>query len=349
MPSKSLQKQAHLILMQMTNWNIRFWEYEFFALQWLWLLLILPLLLFYLWWIERKRKGDVKFSATKSDQSELGNPWISRWRSVSIGIFGFIFALLVFAMAKPFHWASYDGNNKEFKDGIDIILTIDISGSMDIADLKPSRLEAAKKVAKEFVDGRDGDRIGLVAYAGEAYTSCPPTLDYKVLKKQIDGLGEEFIRGGTAIGLGLATAVTQLRSDSLKSKVIILLTDGVDESNEISPEKATVLAKAKNIRVYTIGVGGDGQSMMGAFFGSSIDEARLKRIAKMTDGKYFRAKDTKGLREIYKEIEKLEKRKMEDKHFKSEPPSNPTAFLNWALLLMLLTLGVNYILFKNNE
>ncbi|MCH2224362.1 MAG: VWA domain-containing protein [Crocinitomicaceae bacterium] len=342
----------------LTNWNIRFWEYEFFSPEWLWLLCIVPILLILLYFLERNRKGEFKYSRSSTDQKSLSSSWIHWIRQLSILLFGIIASLLIFAMAKPFHWSQYDDFDIEYKNGIDIVIAMDVSGSMLAQDFKPNRLEAAKKVAKEFVDGRKGDRIGLVAYAGEAYTACPPTLDYHILKKQIDAINGDQIEGGTAIGIGLGTAVTRLRSDSLKSKVIILLTDGMDGGSEISPLMAAKLAKAKNIRVYTIGLGSDGVALapVQTPFGiqytpqqSEVGEVELMQIADVTNGKYFRATDEKSLKSIYDEIEKLEKRKMEDQHFKSEPPSFPQAFLNWAFLLALLTWSGNYIIFKHNE
>lgn len=300
----------------------------------------------------------MKYSGKVSDQRNIGSTWIVRLREAMLLIYGIIMAMLIFAMAKPFHWSMYEAHHKEYKDGIDIVITMDVSGSMLAQDFKPNRLEASKKVAKEFVDGRKGDRIGLVAYAGEAYTACPPTLDYDILKKQIDNISGDFIGGGTAIGVGLGTAVTRLRSDSLTSKVIILLTDGVDGGADITPMMAAELAKSKNIRVYTIGVGstGEASTLVNTPFGSyyqtadvEIDEETLKKIAAKTGGQYFRATDEKSLRKIYEEIEKLEKRKMEDEHFKSEPPPNPQAFLNWALVLALSVWGVNYLLFRRND
>jgi Ca-activated chloride channel family protein len=342
----------------LTNWNIRFWEYEFFAEGWLWLLLIVPPVMYILYRRDRKSRGQAKYTRSVEDQRRIGSTWILRLREGVIFCYGFILVMLIFAMAKPFHWSMYEDHHKEYKDGIDIIITLDVSGSMLAQDFKPNRLEASKKVAKEFVDGRKGDRIGLVAYAGEAYTACPPTLDYTILKKQIDGISGDYIMGGTAIGVGLGTAVTRLRSDTLASKVIILLTDGVDGGADITPMMAAELARSKNIRVYTIGVGSTGQastmvqSPFGPIFQSAdveIDEVTLKKIADRTGGKYFRATDEKSLKKIYEEIEKLEKRKMEDEHFKSEPPPNPMAFLNWAFLLSLITWAVNYTLFKQNE
>ncbi|MFT5858703.1 MAG: Ca-activated chloride channel family protein [Flavobacteriaceae bacterium] len=342
----------------LTNWNIRFWEYEFFSSGWLWLMCAVPVVLFIIYRLERNRKGEVKYSRTIKDQKSIGSRWIVYVRDLNLLLYGIIACLLIFGMAKPYNEADYDGSDNDFKDGIDIVIAMDVSGSMLAMDFLPNRLEAAKKVAKEFVDGRKGDRIGLVAYAGEAFTACPPTLDYAVLKKQIDQINGDYIEGGTAIGIGLGTAVTRLRSDSIKSKVIILLTDGQDGGSEISPIMAAELAKSKNIRVYTIGVGstGESQSPGNGPFGinfqpleAEIDEVTLKEIAKITDGQYFRATDEESLREIYAEIEKLEKRKMEDNHFKSEPPSNPMAFLNWAFVLALISWSLNYLVFKTNE
>lgn len=344
----------------LTNWNIRFWEYEFLSPQWLWLLCIVPVLLFLIYRFERSRKGEVKYSGRTEAQRALGSKWIGRLRELNLLIYGVIAALLIFAMAKPFHWANYDNYDKDFKNGIDIVITMDVSGSMLAMDFTPNRLEAAKEVAKEFIDGRKGDRIGLVAYAGAAYTACPPTLDYSILKQQIDAISDNYLEGGTAIGEGLGLAVTRLRSDSLKSKVVILLTDGMDggDPDKEAPLDAAALAKAKNVRVYTIGVGSHGttQSPIVTPFGThyqtteiEINEPELRKIASMTGGKYFRATDEENLRKIYKEIETLEKRKIEDQHFKSEPPSNPSGYLNWALVLALLTWTTNYIIFKHND
>jgi Ca-activated chloride channel homolog len=340
------------------NWNIKFWEYEFFAINWLWLLCIVPIVVFILFRFEKNKSGEVKYTGKAETQRALGSKWVVRLRELIIIVYGLIAALLIMAMAKPFHREMFDKYDKHFKDGIDIVIAMDVSGSMLAEDFYPNRLEASKRVAKEFIDGREGDRIGLVAYAGEAYTACPPTLDYEVLKKQIDKMNGAGMMGGTAIGVGLGTAVTRLRKDSIHSKVIILLTDGMDGGTELPPLVAADLAKAKGIRVYTIGVGSTGQTRgrVNSVFGSystsmeaQIDEDILKKIAKKTNGKYFRAKDEESLKNIYKEIETLEKRKIEDTQFKSEPPPNPQAFMNWAILLTVLTWCTQYMLFKTNE
>lgn len=342
-----------------TGLNIRFWEYDFFAPYWLWLLLLLPVLFFFLWRSEKKKPGEWKYTGNVSSQKQYGSKFIHLIRKGLIVNACLILALLIIAMAKPYNWNDHIENNHDYKNGIDIILTIDISGSMLEMDFQPNRIEAAKKVAKEFVDGRKGDRIGLVAYAGAAYTACPATTDYDVLKKQIDALNcYANIEGGTAIGVGLGTAVTRLRNDSIPSKVIILLTDGSNNMGEISPDEAADLAKAKNVRVYTIGVGAasGGTITVSTPFGtmqrpvdSDLDEQTLQRIASKTDGKYFRATDEKSLRNIYTEIEKMEKRKIIDRHFQSEPPAMPQSFLGAALFLAIVGWGVPRFLFRQND
>ncbi len=343
----------------LNTWNIAFWEYEFQAPYWLWLLLLVPALVGFLYFLEKRKLGDWKYSGNVSSQTTFASKKINVIRQILIFVYGIILALLIFAIAKPFNWNDHNNSNNDFKNGIDIILAIDISGSMLAIDFAPNRIEAAKSVAKEFVEGRSGDRIGLVVFAGEAYTACPATTDYSILNKQIGDVNCDInIEGGTAIGVGLGTAVTRLRNDSLPSKVIILLTDGSNNAGNITPDEAADLAKAKNVRVYTIGVGAaeGGPMAVSTPFGtimqnveSDLDETTLSRIALKTDGKYFRAKDKESLRAIYAEIEKLEKRKIIDKHFKSEPPAMPLAFLNWAFVLSILAWATQRYLFKSDD
>lgn len=339
-------------------WNLKIWEYEFFEPHWLWLLLIVPVVYYILFKREYARKGDIKFSGRVEQQSAIGTNWIKRVREAMILLSGLALAFIILALAKPYHWALHEDADSDFKYGIDIVIAMDVSGSMLAEDFKPNRLEASKKVAKEFIDGRRGDRIGLVAYAGEAYTACPPTLDYEVVKQQIDRINGDRIMGGTSIGLGLGTAVTRLRSDSTGSKVIILLTDGVDGGTELDPVMAAELAKAKGIRVYTIGVGSKGfaktrvNSPFGSYYANmetEIDEALLKKIANITGGKYFRAKDENGLKNIYAEIEKLEKKKIKDDQYKSLPPPTPQSYLNVALFFATLVWCVQFFLFKSHD
>lgn len=323
--------------------NILIWEYHFYRAEWLWLLLAIPAL-FVLWdWLQRKGNGQLKFTRSETEQVQLKIGWVRYIRWAVSGLYMFSMSMLVITLAEPYN-LNYDPPKIDYKNGIDIILAIDASGSMLAQDFKPNRLEAAKDVAQQFVDSRKGDRIGLVVYEGEAYTACPATLDYKLLKEQIEQIEPDQVEPGTAIGNGLGVAVTRLRSDSLKSKVIILLTDGSNNAGSIEPIDAARLAKAKNCRVYTIGVGTSGlaptpiETPFGVIYENlpvEIDENTLKAIAKETDGKYFRAKDETALLNIYKEIDQLEKRKMEDQHLAAEPPLTLAPFFNWAILFAL--------------
>lgn len=342
----------------LNNWNINFWEYDFLQQSILFFLLLLPLLAWWLYKKERKRKGDWKYASTVSNQVKFFNRRVHLLRRVLLLLKVAIVALFIVALAKPYRWNDPDASSNTNKYGIDIVLALDVSLSMLATDLKPTRLDAAKEVAKEFVDGRRGDKVGLVVYAGEAYTACPMTLDYDMLKDQIDAVDGWDLEGGTAIGVGLGTAVVQLRSDTLKSKVIILLTDGSNNAGDISPLQAATLAKKKNICVYTIGVGSNGiaptpvVTPVGVRYENmpvEIDENTLMEIAEETGGKYFRATDNKSLQAIYKEIDLLEKRKIEDKYFQAEPPATPSGFLNWALLLTLIVAIVEWGIFMNNE
>ena len=343
-----------------TNWNLRIWEYDFLSPAWLWGLILVPFCVFLMIRNEKNKNGELKFARSEEDQRGLSADWISQLRGVIIVLYGVIAVLLIVAMAKPYDWASDENSEEEYKNGIDIILAMDVSMSMYARDFVPNRMEASKRVAKEFIDGRRGDRIGLVLYAGEAYTASPATLDYDVLKERIDEITGENMEPGTAIGTGLGTAVARFKDDSLSTsaKVIILLTDGSNNSGQVTPDMAAEIAKAKNIRVYTIGVCSYGEALspVPTPFGIryenvkvDIDENTLINIANKTNGKYFRAANEDGLKTIYSEIEKLEKTKMLDKKYKSEMPATPSAFLNWAFLMAIITWSLKTILFKTNE
>jgi Ca-activated chloride channel family protein len=229
---------------------------------------------------------------------------------------------LIVALARP---QSSNVTENIDSDGIDIVLSLDVSGSMLAEDLKPNRIEAAKKVATGFVEKRPTDRIGLVIFSGESFTLCPITIDHNVLKQQIDGIKSGMLVDGTAIGEGLATAVDRVRKSNGKSKIIILLTDGVNNIGKIGPELALEIAKAYKIRVYTIGVGTKGMAPyptptpMGIQMQMQevqIDEPLLKKISAETGGKYYRATDNRSLASIYNDIDKLEKTKVEISSFK---------------------------------
>ncbi len=344
--------------MNNTFFTYRFFDIEFLEPGWLWWLLLVPILVWKLLQNEKKNSGTYKFSGLVSDQKALSTTWIPKVRKWIAYGYGLVVLLVCLALAKPFNWRSQEAFSHQYAYGIDIVIAMDISASMLAKDFEPDRLTVSKEMAKEFVDSRYGDRIGLVVYEGEAYTACPATLDYEVVKAQIDAAQPGNLEGGTAIGTGLGTAVTRLRNKDLKSKVIILLTDGSNNSGTISPETAAALAKEKSIRVYTIGVGSKGlaptpiMTPFGVQFENmpvDIDEETLQSIASITGGKYFRATDASGLRSIYKEIDRMEKREIKAKNYTSEPPISVSPFLLSACILMFIIQVVKRIVLKSNE
>jgi|SRR5690554_1010579 len=336
--------------------HIKFWEYDFYSPHWLWLLLGVPILLFFRYHQLEKSEGVVKFSRSAK---ELDNISFSPIKWLILGVYtllGMGLCLLIIAMARPYFTFS-ENNDFEYREGIDIIISMDISGSMMATDFIPNRLVAAKQMAKEFIDGRKSDRIGFVVFEGEAYTACPATRDYNYLKQTIDQVESGLIEPGTAIGTGLGTAVARLRSDSLTSKVIILLTDGESNRGNITPMAAAELAKTKNITVYTIGVGKKGIVKMpvNTPFGQimqntqvNIDEALLKKMADLTGGEYFRATDANSLRTIYQTIDQMETQKMVSNAIKREPPYQPESFLLFGLIFIFIGIVTEQILLKKN-
>jgi Ca-activated chloride channel homolog len=336
--------------------SIQFWKYDFLAPEWLWLITLVPVILVLRYQARQRTSGDHKVSRSAKDLEAISFDHL-KWLVYGIYLVLFIsLSLLIMALAKPFDPA-VDHAKQEYGEGIDIILCMDISGSMLATDFLPNRLEAAKEVAKEFVSNRPSDRIGLVVFEGEAYTACPATRNHTFLKKTIDDVQPGWLDPGTAIGTGLGTAVTRLRSDTLQSKVIILLTDGESNKGELTPLAAAELARNKDIRVYTIGVGQDGYVSMPVptAFGTiyqntlvNIDERELKEIAKITGGAYFRATDNNSLREIYKTIEEMEKTKIVEENYDRDPPFSPVSFLLTGLVLLLLGLMSENYLFRTH-
>lgn len=256
-------------------------------------------------------------------------------------------SFLIIALARPQSRSSYKNVSTQ---GIDIVLSMDISASMLAQDFKPSRIEASKEVAINFIDMRPNDRIGLVIFSGESFTQCPITTDHAIIKNMFSAIKTGMVQDGTAIGMGLATAVSRIKTSDAKSKVIILLTDGVNNSGAVSPETAAEIAKTFGIRVYTIGIGTMGKAYSPVaiypngqyeydFVDVKIDEGMLTRIAESTGGKYFRATNKQKLQEIYKEIDKLEKTKIEEKSFTNKEE----CFLPFALISALL-LALEFVL-----
>jgi Ca-activated chloride channel family protein len=296
-------------------------ELSFANPELLFLLLIIPGLAVWYYYRLRNKESEVRYS-TLMPFGGVKQSMKERLRHLPFLLRMIVLAFIIIALARP--QSSMKGE-KVHSEGIDIVLVLDISGSMLAEDFQPNRIEAAKNVAQEFISGRTNDRIGLVIFSGESFTQCPLTVDYDVLKSLIRPLKSGMIEDGTAIGLGLANAVNRLRESKAKSKVIILLTDGVNNRGQIDPITAAQIAQSFGIRVYTVGVGtiGEAPYPVPTPFGTryqmmpvDIDEKTLKQIAGMTDGKYFRATDNKKLRAIYQEIDQMEKTRIEVRSFK---------------------------------
>ena len=282
----------------------------------LWCLIIIPVLGFVYWRRRRQMVTELTFSSLQPfDHTPRALREVLR--DVPFGLRLTALVLFIIALARPQAVSSRENVSTE---GIDIVLLLDISGSMLAEDFSPNRLIAAKQVADEFVDGRVNDRIGLVIFSAESFTQCPLTTDYPVLKSLLKEVKNGMIADGTAIGLALANGVNRLKDSKAKSKVMILLTDGVNNRGEIDPLTAAKIAATYNIRVYTVGVGAQGEApypvetpfgIQRRLIPVDLDEKTLTAVADMTGGKYYRATDNKKLKAIYKEIDQLERSKIE--------------------------------------
>lgn len=303
-------------------------------------LIIIPLMI--AWYIYRHGRRNAELQLSTTSVFENGS------RSLKPAFYHTLFALrmlvlilLITALARPQSSSSQQNITIE---GIDIVMAQDVSSSMLAEDLKPNRLEAAKKVAGDFIDGRPNDRVGLVIFSGESFTQVPLTTDHTIVHNLFDEVKSGMIEDGTAIGDGLATAVNRLQDSKAISKVIILLTDGVNNSGNLDPLSAAEIAKLYGVRIYTIGVGSRGtapypvQTAFGRQYQNvevEIDEDLLKEVAAMTDGRYFRATSNQKLEEIYNEIDKLEKSKIDVTEFKKKHEEFlPLALLALGLLLL---------------
>lgn len=327
--------------------DIRFWDYGFVNPWMLLLLLAIPLLV-----VAYSIDGLRFKSGFKSGINHLKKSKPPVFKHILFGCYMLAFALLIFGFAKPYGNKKGNTQVKKEYEGIDIVLAMDLSTSMMAMDFKPNRLEASKKMAQKFIDGRTNDRIGLVVYEGEAFTKCPLTTDYSVLHQIIPNLYPGTMTEGTAIGTGLATAVNRLRESKARSKVVILLSDGSNNSGEINPENAAKMANAFGIKVYSIGMGTDGiipvpsQSGGMTMAQSFLDESSLRIVAKETGGKYFRAKNEKALKEIYGEIDQLEKTKINSKSFYSDPPTQHYSFIFMALVIGITAFVLDQLFYK---
>jgi len=315
------------------------------------LLLLIPMIGWYIWKL-RKSQASIQLSSIEGF-SKAPNTLRTYLRHFPFILRIGAFTFLVIALARPQTTNKWSSSTTE---GIDIVMSVDISSSMLAMDLRPDRLEAAKDVAASFINGRPTDNIGLVVFAAESFTQCPLTTDHAVLLNLLKDVKCGMIEDGTAIGHGIATAVSRLKDSNAKSKVIILLTDGTNNRGEIAPITAAEIAKAFGIRVYTIAVGTIGEAPYpvqlpsgGVKIGTQkveIDEKILTQIAQVTGGLYFRATNNSALREIYQEIDQMEKTKMNVQEY-SKKYEEYAFYAMIALALFLLELLLRYTLLKN--
>ena len=313
------------------------------------LLLLLPIVGWYIYEL-RKSDASVQVSDTRvlAAQPKSIRIWLLH---VPFVLRIAVLTLISIALTRPQLTNKWSSQSTE---GIDIMMALDISGTMLAEDLRPNRLEAAKKVASDFVIARPNDQIGLVVFAGESFTQCPLTTDHAVLVNLFKSVEYGMVEDGTAIGLGLANAVNRMKDSETKSKVIILLTDGSNNRGDIDPQTAAEIAKTYGIRVYTIGVGSYGQARVPVqtpigkqyiTMDNEFDETTLRSIAETTGGQYFRAKDNTSLKAIYDQIDQLEKTKLRVREF-SKHTENFMPFLYAALICLLLELIIRYFVLR---
>jgi Ca-activated chloride channel family protein len=317
----------------------------------LWFLFVIPLLLAYYIYRNNRSHASLKLSTAGffTDSRNTFRHWL---RHILFAMRLAVIALVIIVIARPQNVDKWQSSTTE---GIDIVLALDVSGSMLARDFSPDRLEASKNVATEFISGRPYDRIGLTVFSGESFTQCPLTTDHAVLINLLREIKSGMIEDGTAIGVGLATAINRIKDSDAISKVIILLTDGVNNMGSIDPMTAAGIAHTFGIRVYTIGVGSRGyadypvQTPFGTRYQKmqvEIDEELLKEIADLTGGRYFRAVDNTSLQQVYSEIDKLEKSKIETR----EHSRREEVFMPWALaaaIILTLELLFRYLFLKN--
>ena len=313
------------------------------------LLLLIPVIG---WYIYELHKSDASVQISSTDTLAKQPSTIRVWLlHVPFVLRVAAISLLTVVLARPQltnRWSS------QSTEGIDIMMALDISGTMLAEDLVPNRLEAAKKVAQDFVLARPNDQIGLVVFAGESFTQCPLTTDRAALVNLFKAVDYGMIEDGTAIGLGLANAVNRMKDSETKSKVIILLTDGSNNRGDIDPQTAAEIAKAFNIRVYTIGVGSYRQARVPVqtpigrqyvMMDPEFDETTLRSIAQTTGGQYFRASDNKTLKAIYEQIDQMEKTKLRVREY-SKHTENFMPFLVAALLCLLIEIIIRYFVIR---
>ncbi len=309
------------------------WEKQYF----LYFIPAVPLLFTLRWLIHQRFRQRLSVAFARKN---VKSSWVSRLRYIPSLLMMLMIAFILVALARP---QRVNEKVEQYSEGIDIVLLLDISESMLIQDFKPDRLEAAKQVAREFVQGRFQDRIGIVIFSGDAYALCPLTTDYKLLNTYIDEINHKLIQtGGTAIGSALAVATNRMRESTAKSKVAILISDGDNTAGNLDPLTAAGLAHAYNIKLYTILVGKEGQvmlpeSMGGAYIENSIDETTLKKISEIGEGKFFRASDNQALKDVFNQIDRYEKAEIKETRFK-DTKDFYQIYLQWAIFFFLLWL-----------
>ena len=327
-------------------WN----NWTFYNPDFLYALSLVLLLWIWYYFRQREQAAQLQISSLKGITQ---NSWKAKGRHLLFLFRTIALAILIIAFARPQSTLSWEDMTTE---GIDIVISMDISGSMLAQDLKPDRLEASKNVAMNFISGRTNDRIGLVIFSGESFTQCPLTTDHQVLQNLFANVKSGMVEDGTAIGMGLATAVNRLKESEAASKVIILLTDGVNNQGSVAPLTAAKIAQKFGIRVYTIGVGTKGYAPypFKTPFGTTvyqdvevqIDEETLQNIASVTNGQYFRATSNKALESIYREIDQLERSKIEVKEYhKKKEEFFPLALL--ALTLLIIEFALRHTIFRS--
>lgn len=309
------------------------WEYSLV----LWALLLIPVFIILRWVLRYALNQKLPIALTKSQISSSATNLV---RIVPDLILALIFALLIIALARP---QKTNQKVEQWTEGIDIMLTVDISQSMQIEDFKPNRLEAAKEVANNFIEGRFQDRIGLVIFSGDAYSLSPLTTDYDLLKSYIEDINFEMIENrGTAIGSAIAVSTNRMRESDSQSKVMILLSDGDNTAGNIDPLTAAKLAAAYGIKIYTIAIGKEGKVPFGTdFFGrprmveNTMDESTLREIAKIGEGQFFRVSDNKALEQVFELIDQYEKAEIKETRYKDTTDFYRN-YLMWAAVLFLL-------------
>jgi Ca-activated chloride channel family protein len=322
-----------------------------FAYPWmLLLLLIIPGMIFWYWKIGRAKEPSIAYSSLTVFQ-RIPLSWKEKFRHIPIALRSMAIAVLIVGLARP---QSFSSGQNVTTEGIDIVIALDISGSMISEDFKPNRVEAAKSVAEEFINGRPNDRIGLVVFAREAFTQCPITIDHHVLTNLLQKVEPGMVQDGTAIGNGLADAVGRLKDGRAKSKVIILLTDGANNAGEIDPLTAAEIARTYGVRVYTvcIGTGSEAPYPVQTPYGIRyqmipfpIDEGLLKDIANATGGQSFVASNNRTLEEIYRKIDQLEKSRIEVTSYRNAAELF-SGWLDAGMILLLLELVLSKTILK---